>query len=592
MKRIAVLTLILALSFACLGGCLPGKLPLDKSDYRIEGIDDNTGLASYLNVVLKDNIEEKRENKPEDKAEARRRESYYEQKIKGDLSRALNAKGYYEAKVGYQDDNTPAAGTYQILQGPLYKISSIKVRPEKYARYFKGIDLKPESPLDAEKVLAAQAGLHQAIQENRCYFRLKVDNAVVLDKKNNAGSITFNIDAGPEASLGAVSFTGQENVKPSYLQKLVPWKNGDCFSLKKIEELQASLLESGLFAQAKSVLPEKPDRQNNVPVTFQLKERAPRSLRTGLSYYTDEGPGLTLGWEHRNVSGAAENFSAALTLSSLKQNLNLALIKPHFLRKNQSLSLTAAIENQNLDAYDQTGGKFGASISRKLGKFLSGSSGVLLNITKIREDSGDTSTYGLVSLPNSLSFDSRDKKLDPHKGWLLNGRVTPFFDALGESQPFFKMEGDASTYFALGTPYDLVLATRLSLGSILGGDIETIPATELFYAGGGGSVRGFGYQQISPRLGKDPTGGQSIVTGTMEMRAKFTPTLGGVIFTDAGNVSEGISPEMDHYGIGAGIGLRYYTSFGPLRFDIATPVVHKDDVDGRYEFYISIGQAF
>ena len=83
-----------------------------------------------------------------------------------------------------------------------------------------------------------------------------------------------------------------------------------------------------------------------------------------------------------------------------------------------------------------------------------------------------------------------------------------------------------------------------------------------------------------------------MVSGTLELRTKFTDSIGGVAFVDAGSVSDSARPDFDNLSVGAGVGLRYFTSFGPLRFDVAVPLNEKEELDQNYQFYISIGQAF
>ena len=195
-----------------------------------------------------------------------------------------------------------------------------------------------------------------------------------------------------------------------------------------------------------------------------------------------------------------------------------------------------------------------------------------------------------MSFPNSLNFDNRDNKLDPRKGWNLKGTIEPFIDALGTSNPFLKTRLYASTYYGFGE--NTTLATRASVGTIIGAEIDNIPATERFYSGGGGSIRGFGYQKVGPVTNDEPSGGASVIEGSTELRFKLTDKIGAVTFVDAGNVSEEVTPQFSDFSIGAGVGIRYYTSFGPLRFDVATPLTNKENTDQNYQVYISIGQAF
>jgi translocation and assembly module TamA len=450
--------------------------------------------------------------------------------------------------------------------------------------------------LDAASILAVQQDLFTAVQKDHCYFSLDIKNSVTLDPQSHTGKLVYNINAGDEGYFGPVNFTGQSSVKTSYLEKLIPWKEGECYRQDKIEQLKTSLLETGLFSRAEAILPAAPADDGRVAVEIQVTEHAQRTIKTGLSYYTDEGPGAILGWEHRNFFGAAEKLAAELTLSSIKQNIALTLTKPFFLRKDQSLSLNSNLGRQDTDAYEEFGANIGASLNRQFNPHLSGSAGVALTLTETTEKNNlnnDGTLYGLVSLPGSLTFDNRNNKLDSSKGWLITGSLTPFLDVLGHSDPFLKAHAGASTYYALDEDADYIFAMRAGFGSILGSGVFDVPPTERFYAGGGGSVRGFGYQEIGPKdSAGNPLGGRSIATASTELRVKFTDTIGGVAFVDAGSVSEESYADMKDIAVGAGIGLRYYTGFGPLRFDLATPLTQKEDLDQNYQIYISIGQAF
>ena len=497
----------------------------------------------------------------------------------------------------YEDDpDKSLTGLYRIEPGPAYTVESVTVEPAEFSALLDENAVGEGDVLDAALVLADQKALSSAIQKGHCYFSLRVKNAVILDKASHTARLRYDVEAAAEGHFGPVIFTGESSVKTSYLQQLVPWKEGECYRQEKIEQFRATLLESGLFVKADAVLPDAPDSDGTVPVEITLQDRAQRTIRAGTSYYTDEGVGLSLGWEHRNYFGAAEKLSIGLNLSMLKQSLEADLLKPLFLRKDQSLSLKTALRRQDTDAFEETGFDIGGNIIRKFHPRLTGSTGVKLSLTEITEENNlqnDSTLYGLLSFPTSLTFDNRNNALDPHRGWLLNAAVTPFMDVLGESDPFVKLQLGASTYLSFDEENRYILALRATYGSILGSGKFDIPPTERFYAGGGGSVRSFGYQEIGPKDSDgDPLGGRSMVTGSAEMRVKFTDTIGAVAFVDAGSVSDNSVTAMDDLAVGAGMGLRYYTSFGPLRFDVAVPLTAKEDLERSYQFYISIGQAF
>ncbi len=581
-----------------MSGCSLGSLLRGvKTDYSLHGVESDKETADYLQTTLNERIAEKTKtlvDQDEDAELRARQESYIAQTMREDLLKALRARGYYAADIEFMAGTQPLSGQYRIRYGPQYKISVLDVVPEQYASSLPADAPQGGDILNAEQVLQAQALLKNNIGKDRCYFDLSANNRVRLDASRAMGAVELIVQAGREGNFGAVSFQNNGSVKESYLRRLVPWKEGDCFRREKLESYKTALLQSGLFAQADINLPEDgPQDDGSVPVTITLKERAQRSIGAGLTYYSDEGPGGVLSWEHRNFFGAAEKLSAELNLSMLKQSFGADFTKPYFLRENQTLSLNSEIRRQDTDAFEEMAIDIGGSVNRKFSPHLTGSTGIHASLLRIKDNALETSeNYGLLSAPQTLGYDTRDDTLDPRKGLNLNLAGEPFFDLLGQADPFFKIQFTGSAYYSFGTSRDTTLAAKGSIGTIQGADIDSVPATERFYAGGGGSVRGYGYQEVGPQKSGDPSGGLSLATLSLELRTKITDKIGGVAFVDTGSVSEESAPDFDNMAVGAGVGVRYYTSFGPIRFDIATPLTQKDDVDQNYQFYISIGQAF
>jgi translocation and assembly module TamA len=158
---------------------------------------------------------------------------------------------------------------------------------------------------------------------------------------------------------------------------------------------------------------------------------------------------------------------------------------------------------------------------------------------------------------------------------------------------YVRTQVDASYYQQVSDR--VVVAGRVRVGAIPGTALTNIAPSRRLYSGGGGSVRGYGYQKIGPvDANGDPTGGRSLVEGSIEARIR-TGWLGGALsvvpFLDAGTVSQSVTPEFDVVRFGAGIGVRYQTGFGPLRLDVATPI-NPSPNDSRIAVYISLGQAF
>ncbi|NJM35891.1 MAG: BamA/TamA family outer membrane protein [Rhodomicrobium sp.] len=127
---------------------------------------------------------------------------------------------------------------------------------------------------------------------------------------------------------------------------------------------------------------------------------------------------------------------------------------------------------------------------------------------------------------------------------------------------------------------------------IAGADLEDVPATARFLAGGGGSVRGYAYRSVSPEIDGERPGGLSVADFSGELRIKVSETLGIVPFIDAAIVTnDSFFGGDSEIAAGAGLGFRYHTPIGPIRLDIATPLNRLDD-EADIVFYVGLGQAF
>jgi translocation and assembly module TamA len=588
-KRSAAIFLMFFVLLPALSAC-NREIYLPKGKYAIEGLEKKGELYPFLKGIMKERLAEKIPVE-KDHEQQLRRDGERARAIQADLTEALHAKGYYDAEVQFTQGKKDFSGAFHPQPGTQYKIAAVNITPKAYVKMKTG--LASGAPLDAEAVLNAQKKLYDAIQKDGCHFDLNVENETALDQSRKTATITFVVLAGAPAKFGDVKFSGHERVEESYLRKLLPWRKGDCFRREQIENYRATLLGSGLFARADAALPDAPGKDGGVPMTFELKERARRTVGAGLKYYTDEGPGVLLDWEHRNFLGSAERVKVALQATSIKQSLDGSFTKPWFERKGQNLSITSGLIRQETDAYDETGINAAIRVDRRFHERLTASAGPALTFTRIQDATTlQTENFGLLSFPVSLTFDNRDNALDPKRGWSATASIAPYADLLGTSSPFLKARATASTYFPLDKRKRNVIALRGSVGSIIGPAATKIPATERFYAGGGGSVRGFGYQDIGPQKFGEPEGGRSVVEGSAEYRFRISDTLGAAVFTDAGSVSSLSSPDFKELSVGAGAGLRYLTAFGPLRFDVATPLTGDKNTSSSYQIYISIGQAF
>ncbi|MDO9128060.1 MAG: BamA/TamA family outer membrane protein, partial [Parvibaculum sp.] len=310
------------------------------------------------------------------------------------------------------------------------------------------------------------------------------------------------------------------------------------------------------------------------------------------SWSSSEGAGVRGSWEHRNLFRRAERLTLGLSIAQIAQAATADFRKPNFLRRDQSLLASFEIAHEDSDAYKESRIKTGVSLERVLSERWKGTAGVTFQVTET-EDSNGRISYQLFGVPVTLRYDSADDLLDPTKGIRATAGATPYFGTSDEKPTTFtKLEATGATYLS---PLDeLTFAFRGRWGMIAAEETVDVPGSTRFFAGGGGSVRGYGYQMAGPLDAQgDPTGGRSVLEANVEARYRATETIGVVAFIDGGQAYEDVVPSLGGELLwGTGLGLRYYTPIGPVRADVAIPLNRRHGVDDAFQIYVSLGQAF
>ena len=389
-------------------------------------------------------------------------------------------------------------------------------------------------------------------------------------------------------------FEGQTSLEEKYLGQLVNLSAGTCFKRSKLNDIKVRLQGTGLLTGSSTVLPNTPKPDGRVDVVFQVREAKHRTLKAGGKFSTDIGPGVSASWEHRNFFGECEKLVTSLLLATVEQKYETTLEKPFFRRRDQRLKLGAVLGREDNDAFESTGINMTAAIERDLKRNWKLGVGVGYGFERITEQDGTEEDVAILDLPTYVSKDNRDNALNPKKGWTVRLSSTPAIDTINTGTGYLKNQFRASYYQKLSTSGKAVLAGRIALGSLVGVATDDVPATERFYTGGGGSIRGYGYQLAGPLDDDlDPLGGRSFLETSIEVRLQVTETIGLAAFVDGGNVYDSNTPELGEDMLwGAGLGMRYYTSFGPIRLDIAVPLDKRNGVDDDFQIYFGIGQAF
>jgi translocation and assembly module TamA len=447
-------------------------------------------------------------------------------------------------------------------------------------------------------VVATETALVAALGDSGHPFAKVEDRRVEIDRGTQTMDVTYTLDPGPLMHFGPAAIIGLERLNPAYVEGRVRWQGGEIYDASKVDETRRALIETGLFSTVQITPAADPEHPGEARMTIDATERVHRTIGAGLAYNTSQGFGARAFWENRNLFGNAENLRLSAEVGQQLDVFRANFRRPDFLAVNQDFLATAEVANDTPVAYSSRRELATAGIERRVDRWLTAGLSLLAekaNVTQLANVTPMTGTqhYELAGLPAYIKLDETDNLLNPTTGYRAQINVTPAHTFSGSHLTFSTNLLSGSTYWALGSEQRAVLAGKLALGSLDGAPLSQLPSDQRIYAGGGGSVRPYGYLMAGPLAPNNvPIGGRSSLVLNLEARIRITETIGIVPFVDAGSYYESPLPQLGRTPLfGVGLGARYYTAFGPLRLDLATPL-HKRNGDSPIQVYISLGQAF
>lgn len=540
------------------------------------------------------------------------------------VNSALRSRGFYDGEVRASVDGRPVADAaaldaidaqpdaaqipiaMTVDTGPRYRLGIVAIRPAGENVSLADVDrsrigLAVGDPADAAAIIAAQDKVVGELRKQG-YALASAKREVVVDHATRQAEVTYIVAAGPPAKMGPVSFSGTNKVNTTFLQRRVPFSEGEPYDPAKIELLRGRLTSLGVFNAVRIKPATALDANGELPIDVDLTDRLPRSFGFGVSYETQLGFAVNGFWTHRNLFGQAESLRLSGEINHIGQGqavidtgfaFRAAFRKPDWWLAGQDARLDAAALREVLAAYTRSAVIFGGGIDRTISPAWQVRAGLSAEYARITRN-GITQLYTMLGVPATVLLNKANSDLEPTHGYRLQFDMTPWVD-FGNGGDFFTiMRLTGRSYFDLAEPGRTVLATRASFGTEPALSIGGIPPDKLFYAGGGGSVRGFVYQSAGPRDAfNNPLGGASVVEGSVELRQRIGEAFGAVAFVDAGSAYPDYLPNFSLFAprVGAGAGIRYYTDFGPIRFDVGLPLNRRSG-DPPFGIYVSLGQAF
>jgi translocation and assembly module TamA len=588
-------------------GCLVGSSVLADLRYKTEiaGVEDSA-LADLLGEVSE--LKSLQDRLPASEQALRRRA---ERDLEL-LTDAAHSLGYWDARFSYRIETgtepaeVPAKVIVTAEPGPLYHVAEINVlgperRPLVIPRDLKALPLLPGDPARTEPVVAAETALLADLGHAGHPFAKKIDRRVVIDHEARTMAVTYVLDPGPRMRVGPATISGLSRLDPAYVERRFRWRAGEVYDHDKVEETRRALIDSGLFSAVKIEPVSDPADPDRVAMRIGTVERAHRTIGVGAAYNTSEGAAARVFWENRNLFGQAEYLHLSVEAGTQKLGTSGTFRRPDFLAIDQDLVARAEIARENPAAYDSRYARFSFGLERRFGPGLIAGGGISIEKANVDQEadvgpvpaSERSQRYALIGLPLFVKLDRSDDLLNPTSGYRLQANFVPYQSFAGSELTFVSERVAGSVYKRLGSSDRYIVAAFAAISSIQGASLAELPADKRIYAGGGGSIRAYGYQMAGPLDANDnPIGGKSSLELSVEARIRVTKTIGIVPFFDAGSFYRSPLPQLgERIFYGPGLGLRYYTPFGPVRLDLATPL-RRRSADALVQVYISLGQAF
>ncbi len=527
------------------------------------------------------------------------------------LRTILESEGWYDAQITSRMDMATGDGpgkltaVISVVPGQRFTFGEIvidaqpTVPPGLIEDHF---PIKPGQPIVATRVEGAEAGVALALPQAGYPFAKVGQRDILIDRDTGEGVYTLPVDTGPRARFGSIRTTGNLAFEADHIADMARFAHDELYDSRQIDDLRKALTATGLFS-AVSAVPQRTgeaagEGTEYVDILVDQQAGPARTIAARAGYGTGEGLRVEGSWTHRNLFPPEGALIVSGVAGTLQQGLGVTFKRSNAGQRDRTFQLSAEVMHSDYNSLDSYTARIAGLMSRESTpiwqKKLTYAYGAQVLVTA--EDDYDFTlgarnrrTFYIAGLTGELGLDLTNDLLDPVQGFRLTALVEPEASIESGFHPYVRTRLDGSAYFPVSD--SLVLAARIGLGSIQGISRFDLAPSRRFYSGGGGSVRGYGYQKLGPQSPDgDAVGGRSFNEGSAEVRYRFGD-YGVVAFADIGQSYADSLPQFSDLRMGAGIGARYYTNFGPLRFDVATPIGRRPG-ESWISVYISIGQSF
>jgi len=523
------------------------------------------------------------------------------------IQRLYANNGYYDAKDAYElkynKDETRVEIKITIVEGEPVVLTDIDLKIEGDLSDKLKKQINDSVPLIVDKTFSPNGyqqtkGVISEILSNNGYPKSDIEGEALVNRREKWARAKFVVKPGLIYKFGVIKVEGNKDVASHIVAREAEFKEGEIFSLSKINETQANIFQLGLFRSV-VIDPVYNDEKQIADVAIVVKERKQGSVKIGGGFGTEDKLRGQVIWTQRNFFGGGRRLEISGKFSFITQRVEATVIQPFIAGKNSELSGTLNFQRDDVPSFKGRSFLSTVALSKNFWNYYSVFSSLNLQFSKIEDSATRTpeersrENFFLTFINLGFLRDTTDNVLNPTRGTVISTGLESSFTALGSDVNYLKGTIELRGYKKYR---NIVFAKKFTIGVIQPfGSTQTldIPIFKRFFAGGSTSMRGFPFQELGPLDdNNDPLGGNSLLVGSFEVRYPLYGDFGGVAFLDYGNVyTDEWSFPLQDLRYAPGLGLRYDTIIGPVRFDVGYALNPEPGIR-RIQFFISIGQAF
>ena len=505
------------------------------------------------------------------------------------ISRALEALGYYEYSLekSLSHDDSCWVATIDIEVGDPVRIRNVDVELKGEAQ----LDPAIVATLDASMPVSGDVfnhGLYDRYKNSlvaaavaRGYFDVEFEQSdVTVDRDARAADIVLRLQSGPRYRFGEVTYT-EGILRRDVMLGYSAIRAGEHYDSIAVNDLYESLTGSGYFG-AVSINTDPIDSvAKTVPVKITLTPGTRKIYSIGAGFATDTGPQGRLGYTNRRRNDLGHQFESKLFVSEVDSELTAVYRWPVRDPRNEWFSVVAGVQHEETDTSENDTFKLGLLRSRSLSDSWLETRYVDFELENFKVGDQDSSSQLVIFGVNWESAIGRELSRTKN-GRRLNFDVRGASDALGSNTSFLQLRSTAKWVHSLSDKTRLLV--RGSAGVTLKDEFSDLPASVRFFAGGDRSVRGYDFESLGPvDEDGDVIGGSSQLEGSIEFDYLIRQQWAVAAFVDSGSAFNGTDIELS---TGVGLGIRWYSPVGPVKFDVAHPL---DDPDRDFRVHIILG---